>query len=101
VNNCGINAAVNEKVLGHFVGSIVYIQRGIYQSSTVPELVVIDGQQRITTILLLLKALGRALDKTKIEGGINSKKINNLYLLNSNEDENDDLRHKLILTRTV
>lgn len=37
----------------HFIGSIVFIHEGIYTSSEVRPLVVIDGQQRLTTLSLL------------------------------------------------
>lgn len=93
-----VYSATNDTVQGHFIGSIVYIQGGIYQSSAISELLVIDGQQRLATLSLLLKALAKALDVSKIEGAISNKKITNYYLLNN--EEKDDLQHKLILTRT-
>lgn len=46
---------------GHFVGSVVYIEREIYTVSAIPQLLVIDGQQRLTTISLLLMALSKRL----------------------------------------
>lgn len=92
-----VSTVTNDKVQGHFIGSIVYIQGGIYQSSTVSQLVVIDGQQRLTTLALLLKALGKALDEARIEDPPSNRKITNYYLLNI--EEAHDLRHKLILTR--
>ena len=44
-----VAAATDETVTGHFVGSVVYIEKGLYQISSVPQLLVIDGQQRLTT----------------------------------------------------
>jgi uncharacterized protein with ParB-like and HNH nuclease domain len=45
------NAATNPAITAHFVGSIVYIKRSQYQvSEKIPQLLVIDGQQRLTTI---------------------------------------------------
>jgi len=41
----------------HFIGSIVLIQEGIYTSVEVNPLIIIDGQQRLTTITLLYLAL--------------------------------------------
>ena len=38
----------------HFIGSIVFIHEGTYSTSEVKELVIIDGQQRLTSITLLL-----------------------------------------------
>jgi hypothetical protein len=45
-----VYSATHDKVQGHFIGSIVYIQGGIYQSSAISELLVIDGQQRLATL---------------------------------------------------
>ena len=54
----------NDDISAHFVGSIVYIEKGIYQVSSQSPLLVIDGQQRLTTVTLLIAALARALGKT-------------------------------------
>jgi uncharacterized protein with ParB-like and HNH nuclease domain len=43
----------------HFIGSIVFIHEGAYSISEVKELVIIDGQQRLTTINILYVALYR------------------------------------------
>jgi uncharacterized protein with ParB-like and HNH nuclease domain len=43
----------------HFIGSIVFIYEGAYSTSEVKELVIIDGQQRLTTINILYVALYR------------------------------------------
>ena len=43
----------------HFIGSIVFIYEGAYSTSKVKELVIIDGQQRLTTINILYVALYR------------------------------------------
>ena len=44
--------ALSPEIPGHFIGSIVYIESGVYQVSSVPQLLVIDGQQRLTTLSL-------------------------------------------------
>ncbi|MBF8456170.1 DUF4268 domain-containing protein [Kaistella sp. G5-32] len=41
----------------HFIGSIVFIHEGAYSTSEVKELVIIDGQQRLTTINIIYVAL--------------------------------------------
>ena len=92
-----INAGKDDTINGHFIGSIVYISEGLYQVVSVPEVIVIDGQQRITTLSLLLSALGKILDEQKSESEISSKKINNYYLFNIEED--DEKRYKLLLTQ--
>lgn len=94
-----IEAGTNEQIPGHFIGSIVYIESGIYQISKLRQLLVIDGQQRLTTLLLLFHALARAIDDGRATGlDITSKKIRNYYLFNSEED--GELRYKLVLTQS-
>ncbi len=92
-----IRVAGNKETPAHFIGSIVYIESGIYQAAGVPQLLVIDGQQRLTTISLLLYALGEAIEKSGQKTDITRRKINNRFLFNSDED--GELRYKLILTR--
>ncbi len=82
---------------GHFIGSVVYIQKGLYQTSAVPELLVIDGQQRLTTLSLLISALAKVIEEKDLDIGISSKKLQNYYLFNSEEE--GDLYHKLLLTQ--
>lgn len=92
-----LQIAEDENSSGHFIGSIVYIEKGIYTISGVPQLLVIDGQQRLTTISLFLSALGKVMEEADITAGISRKKINNYYLLNN--DEEDELRYKLQLSK--
>ena len=40
-----LRAGQNDKVSAHFVGSIVYIQEGLYQATALSPLLVIDGQE--------------------------------------------------------
>jgi uncharacterized protein with ParB-like and HNH nuclease domain len=54
-----IIAVENENRVSHFIGSIVYLHEGIIITSEVRELVIIDGQQRLTTINILYVALYR------------------------------------------
>jgi uncharacterized protein with ParB-like and HNH nuclease domain len=64
----------------HFVGSIVYMHDGLYTSASVKELVVIDGQQRLTTITLLWLVLHHfALDAGEEEL---ADEIKEMYLIN-------------------
>jgi uncharacterized protein with ParB-like and HNH nuclease domain/predicted transport protein len=92
-------AAVNDFVAGHFIGSIVYIEKGIYSAniSAPPKLLVIDGQQRLTTLSLLLAAFSRIIDEGNGKCRISRSKINNYYLFNS--EESGELRYKLILNK--
>ncbi len=91
-----VRVATNENVPAHFIGSVVYINDGIYQVSAVPRLLVIDGQQRLTTVSLLLTALSEWL-KNATGSAVTHTQVKNYYLINN--DEVGELRHKLILTR--
>lgn len=88
----------NEAVAGHFVGSIVYIEKGPYQVSSQSPLLVIDGQQRLTTVMLILEALARRLGDSEPVDGFSAKKIRSYYLLNPLED--GERGFKLLLTQT-
>lgn len=88
----------NDEVSSHFVGSIVYVEKGLYQVSSQSPLLVIDGQQRLTTIVLLIEALAIALNDDEPLDGFSAKKLRNYYLLNPLE--NGDLRYKLLLSQT-
>lgn len=91
-----MRAAADESVAGHFIGSVVYIERGLFQITSIPQLLVIDGQQRLTTLTLLLAALGEFSEEH--EADITRRKIRNYFLLNIEED--NDLRYKLVLTQS-
>lgn len=92
-----IRLSQEEEISGHFVGSIVYIEAGLYQVASVPQLLVIDGQQRLTTISLLLSALAQVIAESNETVDISHRKLNNYFLFN-NEEEGDD-RYKLLLTQ--
>lgn len=51
----------------HFIGSIVFIHEGAYSTSEVKELVIIDGQQRLTTINIIYVALYRYAKETSMQ----------------------------------
>ena len=93
-----IQVAQNKEIPAHFIGSIVYIEKGLYQVSDVPQLLVIDGQQRLTTLSLLLAAFGKALEDQDDNSEITTKKIKNYFLFNS--EESGEKRYKLILTQS-
>ncbi len=88
----------NDAISAHFVGSIVYIEKGLYQVSSQSPLLVIDGQQRLTTVMLILEALARHLGETEPVDGFSAKKLRSYYLLNPLED--GERAFKLLLTQT-
>jgi len=88
----------NDAIAAHFIGSIVYIEKGLYQVSSLSPLLVIDGQQRLTTVMLIIEALARRLGDTEPVDGFSAKKLRNYYLLNPLED--GERGFKLLLTQT-
>lgn len=92
-----IRVSKSENIHGHFVGSVVYFQESIHTVSDVPRLLVIDGQQRLTTITLLVAALAEFLNQNMSSVETSPTKLKNYYLFNAEED--GDLRYKLLLTR--
>ena len=88
----------SDAVSAHFVGSIVYIEKGLYQVSSQSPLLVIDGQQRLTTVTLILEALARQLGDSEPVDGFSAKKLRSYYLLNPLEE--GERGFKLLLTQT-
>jgi uncharacterized protein with ParB-like and HNH nuclease domain/predicted transport protein len=83
---------------GHFVGSIVYILGDESEIGRVNPAQVIDGQQRLTTISLLLVALARHLEADGARAEMTGQRLRSRYLVNRDEEGED--RYKLMLTRT-
>lgn len=90
-----LRAGKSEETQAHFLGSIVYVEQGIYQVSSQASLLIIDGQQRLTTLSLLLEALARAVGDTEPVEGFSAKKIRSYYLQNPLEE--GDKSYKLLL----
>ncbi|WP_231181392.1 DUF262 and DUF1524 domain-containing protein [Helicobacter pylori] len=79
----------NDKMNGHFIGSILYAQVDETHSSP---LLIIDGQQRLTTITLLFIAL-----RNHSSDEVKRKEIES-YLINSDKD--GDKKFRLILSES-
>lgn len=88
----------HESMQGHFIGSVVYFQESIHTVSDVPKLLLIDGQQRLTTVTLIITALAEFIRDNDIEIDTTFTKLQNYYLINPEEDS--DLRYKLLLTKS-
>ena len=93
-----VRTGSNDAVSAHFVGSIVYIEKGLYQVSRRPPLLVIDGQQRLTTVTLILEALARQLGDSEPVDGFSAEKLRSYYVLNPLEK--GERGFKLLLTQT-
>ena len=81
----------------HFIGSAVYIPEQD-TSAAISRWLVIDGQQRITTMMLLLLALKRRLEQEGLEEPITAAEIEDYYL--KNRYGKGELHYKMILTKT-
>lgn len=93
-----LRAGKDEAIGGHFIGSVVYIQQDLYQVTNQSPLLVIDGQQRLTTATLILEALSRHVGDTEPIEGFSAKKLRHYYLLNTLEE--GERGYKLLLTQT-
>ena len=97
-----LHAGTRDNVGAHFTGSIVYVEKEHgTRTSAEPDLI-IDGQQRVTTVTLLLAALAARLEQLPdneqepVEG-FAPRKIRGLYLTNPLED--GERFFKLILSQ--
>lgn len=93
-----LRAGSSDTIAVHFIGSIVYVEQGLSQVTHQAPLLVIDGQQRLTTVTLLLEALARAVGDGEPVDGFSAAKIRHYYL--SNPLESGDRFFKLLLSQT-
>lgn len=98
-----IMRAGSSSIIGpHFTGSIVYVARDQATNTSAEPDLIIDGQQRVTTVTLVLAALAARLeslpdDQREPWDGFSPRKIRNRYLLN--DDEVGERQYKLILSQ--
>ncbi|MFC0471883.1 DUF262 domain-containing protein [Halalkalibacter kiskunsagensis] len=85
----------------HFLGSIVYITDEHYQATQVNKLTIIDGQQRLTTISLLLMAMVKYLKENPKKYKTTPTKLLKKYLVIDEDETNrpEDFLSKLDLTK--
>jgi uncharacterized protein with ParB-like and HNH nuclease domain/predicted transport protein len=93
-----LRAGSSDTITVHFIGSIVYVEQGLSQITHQAPLLVIDGQQRLTTVSLLIEALARALGDGEPVDGFSAAKLRHYYL--SNPLESGDRYYKLLLSQT-
>ncbi len=93
-----IRSGGSESISVHFIGSVVYIEGGLSQVTHQAPLLVIDGQQRLTTVMLLLQVLAEAVADSEPLDGFSQRKITNYFLLNP--EESGDRYFKLLLSQT-
>ena len=83
---------------GHFIGSVVYIEHGLYSVTSQSPLLIIDGQQRVTTASLLIAALAEVVGEEEFIEGFNQAQLRGFYL--TNPLLSGEKRYKLILSQT-
>lgn len=98
-----VRAGGSDAIGAHFTGSIVYVEKDQGTIAQAEPALIIDGQQRTTTVTLLLAALAAHLDglpETEQEPvvGFAPRKIRGLWL--TNEYESGDKYFKLILSQS-
>lgn len=96
-----LRAGRSDKINAHFIGSIVYIERALSSVTSQEALLVIDGQQRLTTSSLLIAALANHFETQgvgELLEAFSAKKLRNYYLVNPDED--GERHFKLILSET-
>lgn len=85
------NIGVQCERKSHFMGSIVYVSNSDTDSIDLKEYVIIDGQQRLTTSTLFLKALYDVIDDEDLKDEILES-----FLINKRLDEKNKLKLKPI-----
>src|SRR5438128_6203929 len=93
-----VRTATDKQATTHFVGSIVYIQYGLFIASGVTPLLVIDGQQRLTTLSLLLIALAKVAKDSNTPLNMSHEDIYDSYLIN--KFSKGEEHYKLLLTQS-
>jgi len=84
-------AGEHDNLGAHFTGSIVYVAKNSAPVTSSEPNLIIDGQQRVTTVCLLLAALANRLGnlpegEQEVLEGFSPKKIRERYLMDPNED---------------
>ena len=85
-----LEVGTSTKMNAHFIGSVVYVHQGVYTSSRIKELQIIDGQQRLTTLTLIYLALYRLAIEIGDKGL--EAEISETYLTNKFAPEEEKLK---------
>lgn len=92
-----IRVGSSPELNSHFIGSAVYIPEED-TSAAISRWLVIDGQQRITTITLLLLSFMRRLQEEGLDTPVSAAEVEDYYL--RNRYGKGELSYKMLLTRT-
>lgn len=83
-------AGLSDKIVAHFIGSIVYIHDDVYAASGIRELTIIDGQQRLTTVTLVYMCIYRLLLTLGDQSQVN--RVHETYLINKFAADEEKLK---------
>jgi len=97
-----LRAGENDALGAHFTGSVVYVEKAVSTQTNQSPSLIIDGQQRVTTVSLILAALAARLDQEPAHlqepiEGFSPVEIRESYLINRHKS--DERRFKLLLSQ--
>ncbi|WES64626.1 DUF262 and DUF1524 domain-containing protein [Microbacter sp. GSS18] len=97
-----LQAGASDELGAHFTGSVVYVEKAAGTSTNQAPNLIIDGQQRVTTLTLILAALVHRLDREPADRqepleGFSPEEIRVSYLVN--RFKSDDRRYRLLLSQ--
>ena len=94
-----LRAGSDDSIANHFIGFVVYIKESAFGVMKQPPVLIIDGQQRLTTVSLIIELLARKLgDSGQLPDGFLPGNLRKYYLLNPHEK--GEYRYKLLLNQT-
>ena len=89
------NDIENSKEKGHFLGIFVNVHND--GTTNFHKWLVIDGQQRLTTLTLLMVALRNYLNENECSGTLSPEEIEKIFLINESKPIDSKDRFKLLL----
>lgn len=87
-----VKVGQDRDIRAHFIGSIVHVHDDVYTTTGTKELVIIDGQQRLTTLTLIFLAIYKL--AKKLEDQQLAEEIYETYLINKFSGDDEKLKLK-------
>src|SRR5690554_743395 len=87
-----VKVGQDRDIRAHFIGSIVHVHDDVYITTGTKELVIIDGQQRLTTLTLIFLAIYKL--AKKLEDQQLAEEIYETYLINKFSGDDEKLKLK-------
>jgi len=89
-----LRSGIEKNINAHFIGSIVFTKDDLYTTSDINELMIIDGQQRLTTLTLIYIVLYRFYRNKKDDE--KAQEIMETYLINKFANNEQKIKLKSI-----